>query len=91
VSIWDDYQEVYDPPDIEAQGPSLEEIEAGVIAPTSLREPAGSWRTRDGRVLRIFEMSRPHIENAIRLFERAGWAEHPKIRELREELARRDR
>jgi hypothetical protein len=57
--------------------------------PGSLNELAGYWRTRDGRVLEIAKMSRAHLVNAIRFFDRAGWGDHWKIRELCEELARR--
>ena len=57
--------------------------------PGSLNERDGYWRTRDGRVLEIAKMSDAHLGNAIRLFERSGWGEHPKIQELREELRKR--
>ena len=57
--------------------------------PETLFEAAGFWRTRDGRTLRIAEMATDHLRHAIRLFSLGGWAEEPKIRELREELARR--
>lgn len=60
-----------------------------LIPPRTLYEPYGSWRTRDKRVLAIAKMSIAHLKNAIALFERAGWGDHPKIRELREELASR--
>lgn len=57
---------------------------------TSLDEvPAGKWKVRGGAVLEISKMTKPHLENAIKLFTRAGHADHMKIRELREELARR--
>ena len=52
-------------------------------------EPAGSWRTRGGAVLRVAEMSATHLTNAVRLFERNGLGDHPKVQELRAELARR--
>ena len=58
-----------------------------IDTPGSLNEEAGHWRCRDGRVLEIKSMSTKHLENAIRYFVRAGWSEHWKIVELREELA----
>lgn len=57
--------------------------------PSSLSELPGYWRTRDGRVLKIVEMKGQHIDNAIALFEDAGWSDHPKIVELRKERERR--
>lgn len=57
--------------------------------PTALRQPAGHWRTREGVTIRISEMSKKHLENAVCLFSRVGWAAHRKIQELREELERR--
>jgi hypothetical protein len=59
------------------------------LAPLSLSESRGWWRTRDGRVLRIVEMEDEHLENAIGLFELAGWGEHPKVLELKDERTRR--
>jgi hypothetical protein len=58
-------------------------------APISLSEAAGRWRTRDGCVLLIREMSIAHLASSVALFEANGWEDHPKIRELCEELARR--
>ena len=55
----------------------------------SLNERDGYWRTRDGRVLEITGMTSKHLKSAVSLFDRAGWGDHSKIRELREELARR--
>ena len=51
--------------------------------------PAGKWRVRGGAVLEISGMTVEHLKNAIALFVRAGHGDHMKIRELREELARR--
>jgi len=58
--------------------------------PPSLQEPYGSWRTRDERVLPIAEMSKAHLKSAIALFTKFGYGEHPKIDELRRELARKE-
>lgn len=58
--------------------------------PPVLELPIGYWRTRELNVLRVREMSRSHIENAIELFTRMGWADHLKIEELRLELAARE-
>jgi hypothetical protein len=58
-------------------------------APSLDSVPAGKWRVRGGAVLEIAKMSAEHLRNAINLFERAGHGDHMKIRELREELARR--
>lgn len=55
----------------------------------SLSEKIGYWQKRDGSVIKITEMSITHIKNAIGLFDRVGWGDHSKIRELREELSRR--
>ena len=77
-----DYQSAYADPE---EPDRYEELPA----PRSLAEPAGLWRTRDARVLHIADMTTRHLENAIALFTKAGWAAHCKIRELREELARR--
>jgi hypothetical protein len=60
-----------------------------VVPPDCLDEAAGYWRTRDGRVLRVREMSRAHLQNAISLFTRAGWGNEPKLCELRAELQAR--
>ncbi len=57
--------------------------------PPPLEMSPGYWRTRDGQVLEIKSMSATHIANAVALFERSGWPEHDKIRELRAELNRR--
>jgi hypothetical protein len=56
-------------------------------SPSSLNESYGRWRTRDGRVLKIVDMSTDHLVNAIRYF--AEWNDHSKILELREELRAR--
>lgn len=57
------------------------------LPPLSLGEKIGFWRTRYGKVLKIAEMSTAHLGNAIYFFDE--WNDHPKIRELREELAKR--
>lgn len=59
--------------------------------PPSLAEPRGWWRTKGGISVMLVEMSSAHLLNTIRLFDRAGWGEHPKIRELSDELGRRRR
>lgn len=59
------------------------------FVPPSLGEKAGFWRTKNGAVLVIADMTKAHLDNAIKLFTRAGWGDHTKIRELREERARR--
>jgi hypothetical protein len=71
-----------DPGEFYDDGPSAKSLDS---------VPAGKWRVRGGAVLEIVGMSVEHLRNAINLFERAGWADHMKIRELREELARRKR
>jgi hypothetical protein len=55
----------------------------------SLNQPLGFWRTRDGSMLKIAEMSTAHLKNAKSFFERLGWGEHPKIDELGDELDKR--
>jgi hypothetical protein len=57
--------------------------------PRPLRERAGYWRTRDGRVLKIGHMTSDHLKNAIHLFECYGYGDQAKIHELRKELAKR--
>lgn len=57
--------------------------------PPRLDEPAGYWRTRNGSVIRVADMSSSHLLNAVRLFDRSGYGDLPKILELREELVRR--
>ena len=59
------------------------------VSPPSLSEHRGWWRTRDGRVLRISQMEDRHVESAIALFEQAGWGDHPKVLELKEDRMRR--
>lgn len=72
------YQDMYtDPPD---------DYEA---TPPALRTPTGYWTTRNGRTLKTTDMTSEHIANIIRLYERAGWAGHPKLEELRHELRSR--
>lgn len=58
-------------------------------APSLDSVPAGKWRVRGGAVLEISRMAVEHLRNAIALFTCAGHGDHTKIRELREELARR--
>jgi hypothetical protein len=70
------YQAIYDEIFAELRSP-----------PGSLSEAIGYWRTRDRRVLKITEMSIAYLRNAIRLF--VAWSDHPKILELRAELAGR--
>jgi len=65
---------------------TIEELAAEVER--LLSESRGWWRTSDGRVLRIAEMGDEHLKNVIRLFE-AGWGEHPKVLELKDERTRR--
>ena len=67
----------------------VEDTELG--RPAALDEPGGVWRTRDGRVLRVSEMSAGHLNSAISLFARNGHGGEPKILELVAELARRSR
>jgi hypothetical protein len=55
--------------------------------PPSLQEAHGLWRTRDERVLPIAEMSASHLRGAIALFTKFGYGDHPKLDELRSELA----
>jgi hypothetical protein len=57
--------------------------------PPSRSVRRGFWRTQSGHVLAIKEMTAVHLMNAIHLSERAGTGKHPKIQELREELASR--
>lgn len=59
--------------------------------PRALREPQppGLWKTRDGRVLVIAEMTVDHLTNSVNLFASHGWEDHPKIQELRKELVGR--
>lgn len=66
-----------------------EACDEGDPPPPALQQPYGYWRTRHGEQLKIVEMDTSHIKNAIKLFTRAGWGDHTKLRELREELARR--
>ena len=49
----------------------------------------GQWRTRNGSIIKIAEMTTAHLKNAINYFERDGWGKHPKIEELRDELDKR--
>ena len=69
-----------DPDQFHDDGPSAKSLDS---------VPAGKWRVRGGAVLEIAKMSVEHLRNAISLFEHAGHGDHMKIRELREELARR--
>lgn len=76
-----EYQAMYaDPDDPDDCGP-----------PRSLGERSGYWRKRDGPVIEVSAMTTRHLLSAVALFDRAGWGDHPKIRELREEIARRGR
>ena len=50
--------------------------------PKSLEVASGLWHTRDGRIISIRRMASDHLSNAISLFTRTGWGEHPKINEL---------
>jgi|HubBroStandDraft_1064217.scaffolds.fasta_scaffold25040_5 hypothetical protein len=59
-------------------------------APPSLAAPAGEWLTQDGRVLAIAEMATRHLRNAVALFAKFGYGDHPKVGELRIELTRRE-
>lgn len=74
-----------------SEGEYQSQYEVGSTTDASLSEKRGFWRTRNGIVLTIAEMSGPHLKNAVCYFERTGWSNHPKIVELREELARRSR
>jgi hypothetical protein len=58
-------------------------------SPPSLHEAYGHWRTQDDRVLPIAEMDTGHLKNAVALFAKFGYGDHPKLDELRSELARR--
>ncbi len=69
-----------DPDQFYDDGPSAKSLDS---------VPAGKWRVRGGAVLEIAAMSVEHLQNAINLFVRSGHGDHMKIRELREELARR--
>lgn len=57
--------------------------------PPPLEMSPGYWRTRNGQVLEIKDLTAEHLINAVAFFERSGWSEHEKIRELRTELAAR--
>lgn len=57
--------------------------------PVTLSEKHGYWRTRDGRVLLIADMSDNHLDNAIKMFSKAGYSDFVKIQELREERKKR--
>lgn len=56
---------------------------------TPREAPVGQWITRDGRQLEIYEMSTAHLRNAISFFVNRHGEDHPKIKELEAELARR--
>ena len=60
-----------------------------VRVPPSLSAAVGLWQTSDRRTLKIAEMTRAHLTNAIALFSMAGLGDHEKIWELRDELRRR--
>src|SRR5579871_5694376 len=82
-----EYQSFYADPDPDLMGEmaylaACDEIVARADArpPKVLSAPAGEWRTRDGRVLRVAEMTADHIANAVALFERGGHGGHQKIR-----------
>lgn len=72
-----EYAEVYDSPDWDFA------IDG---SPTFVEVPLGYWCTRDGRTLKIAEMTDAHLDNAIRYFRDT---DHPKIDELRSERKRR--
>jgi crotonobetainyl-CoA:carnitine CoA-transferase CaiB-like acyl-CoA transferase len=88
-----EHQLAYEDPDPELMGEAAYEAACNELSedpkPKTLAQPAGLWRTRDGRTLRIAEMETDHLRHAIRLFSLGGWADEPKIGELREELAGR--
>jgi hypothetical protein len=91
-----EYQSFYANPDPDLMGEmayvaACDEIASRADArPTkALSAPAGEWRTRDGRVLRVSEMTVDHLANAVALFERGGVGDHAKVAELREELGSR--
>lgn len=91
-----EYQSFYADPDPNTMGEmayvaACDEVAARADAkpPRALSAPRGEWRTRDGRELRVVEMTRDHLANAVALFERGGYGDHRKVRELREELASR--
>lgn len=91
-----EYQSFYADPDPSLMGEmayvaACDEVARRGDAPTprALLQPRGAWLTRDGRKLRVAEMSSDHLANAVALFERGGHGEHRKVRELREELASR--
>jgi hypothetical protein len=58
----------------------------------------GYWRTQDGRVVRIRDMTDQHLRNTILMLRRRGFRaghsaranNHPKLRELHDELMIRD-
>jgi hypothetical protein len=91
-----EYQSLYCDPDPDAMGDEVylaacDEVARQGDAPTpmALRQPRGAWLTRDGRRLRVADMTRDHLANAVALFERGGFGEHSKIAELRAELGSR--
>lgn len=92
-----EYQAAYANPDPDLMGEEAyvaacgEIVGRGDAPPKALGEKVGYWRTRDGRVLAVGEMTDAHLANAVRLFVRAGWGEHPKVSELIDELVRRAR
>lgn len=49
----------------------------------------GFWATKDGRTLKISEMTDSHLRNAIALHDRIDGFDPEKIDELQEELAHR--
>jgi hypothetical protein len=55
---------------------------------TALDAPRGYWLAKEGRRL-IANMTSDHLRNAITYEERAGNGNHPKVTELRTELAKR--
>jgi hypothetical protein len=59
------------------------------VTPASLHAKPGYWRVRDGALLKITDMTVSHLDNAIKLFERAGFGKFAKIQELRAERAKR--
>lgn len=67
--------------DMETRRPKLESFLDGLFP--------SEWSIRDGRTLKIADMTTSHLDNAIRFFGRFDLDEHSKINELREERKRR--
>jgi hypothetical protein len=70
---------------------------AGLIPVERVEVAADEWQTRDGRVLKIYDMDDRHLENTIRYIERTAVAENSKpeqyvkYKELCEERVRRSK